>query len=73
MAKPAWPRGRALVKEEFSHGLMDVMRGYGYVPTGGSGNLLICRNHPMGRYKIIGVCIDETIANKRGEHTVAIR
>jgi hypothetical protein len=68
-----WPRGRALVREEFTHGITASMRDYGYVETGGSGNLLICRNHPMGRYKIIGVCIDEFIENKRGRQTVTIR
>jgi hypothetical protein len=73
VAKAPWPSGRALVRAEFSHGLMGGMRDYGYVPTGGSGNLLICRNHPMGQYKIIGVCIDEYIENKRGSHSVTIR
>jgi hypothetical protein len=43
------------------------------VETGGSGNLLICRNNLMGQYKIIGVCIDEFIENKKGGHTVTIR
>jgi len=71
--KIPWPSGRALVREEFTHGITDSMRDYGYVETGGSGNLLICRNHPMGQYKIIGVCIDEFIENKRGRHTVTIR
>lgn len=68
-----WPGGRALVPEEFSHDIMDMMREYGYVETGGSGNLLICRNHPMDQYKIIGVCIDEFIPIKKGRHTVTIR
>jgi hypothetical protein len=49
------------------------MRDYGYVPTGGSGNLLICRKRPMAQYKIIGVCIDESIKNKKGERVVTIR
>lgn len=71
--KLPWPRGRALVREEFTHDLMDMTRDYGYVETGGSGNLLICRNHPLGQYKIIGVCIDEFISNKKGEGTVIIR
>jgi Heterokaryon incompatibility protein (HET) len=73
VAKRPWPRGRALVKEEFRHGFWDGLRDYGFVPTGGSGNLLICRNHPMGKYKIIGVCIDEQIDNKKGERSVTIR
>ncbi|KAG4410984.1 hypothetical protein IFR04_015881 [Cadophora malorum] len=68
-----WPSGRALVREEFTHGLADSMRDYGYVQTGGSGNLLICRNRPLGQYKIIGVCVDEWLENKGGEHTVTIR
>ncbi|TVY78330.1 hypothetical protein LSUE1_G006695 [Lachnellula suecica] len=71
--KLPWPSGRALVREEFNHGITDSMRDYGYVETGGSGNLLICRNNPLGQYKIIGVCIDEFIENKGGRHTVTIR
>lgn len=67
------PSGRALVKEEFTHDMTDMMRDYGYVNTWGSGNLLICRNHPMGPYKIVGVCIDKSIANKKGEGLVTIR
>lgn len=62
---PIWPSGRALVSEEFSHGLMDQMRNYGYVDTGGSGNLLICRNHLADPYKIIGACIDRTFEPKK--------
>ncbi|KAH8803356.1 heterokaryon incompatibility protein-domain-containing protein [Xylogone sp. PMI_703] len=71
--KLPWPSGRALVKEEFTHDFTDTMRDYGYVETGGCGNLLICRNHVISQYKIIGVCIDESIPNKKGEHTVTIR
>lgn len=71
--KLPWPMGRALVREEFTHGIADSMRDYGYVETGGSGNLLICRNQPMGRYKIIGVCIDEWIENKKGRNRVTIQ
>ncbi|KAF1924437.1 uncharacterized protein M421DRAFT_72285 [Didymella exigua CBS 183.55] len=62
---PDFPRGRALVSEEFSHGLMDQMRNYGYVDTGGSGNLLICRNHLADPYKIIGACIDKKFEAKK--------
>jgi hypothetical protein len=68
-----WPWGRALVKEEFSHGFTDQMRDYGYVETGGSGNLLISRNHVIDQYKIIGVCIDEYIQNEKGRKPVTIR
>ena len=68
-----WPIGRALVREEFTHSLTDVARDYGYVQTGGSGNLLICRNHPLDQYKIIGVCIDEYIPTKKTSNTVVIR
>ncbi|KEF51132.1 uncharacterized protein A1O9_12746 [Exophiala aquamarina CBS 119918] len=68
-----WPSGRALVREEFSHGITDGMRNYGYVGTGGSGNLLICRNNPIGQYKIIGVCIDDYIPFKKDEGKVNIR
>ena len=67
------PRGRALVAERFNHGLRDMTRDYGYVETGGSGNLLICRNHPLDQYRIIGVCIDEVIENKSGKREVTIR
>ncbi|KAF7556000.1 hypothetical protein G7Z17_g1730 [Cylindrodendrum hubeiense] len=69
----ALPSGRALVKEEFTHDAMDMMRDYGFVNTGGSGNLLICRKHPMDPYKIVGVCIDKSIPNKKGEGMVTIR
>ncbi|RDW81559.1 uncharacterized protein DSM5745_05116 [Aspergillus mulundensis] len=81
----AWPRGRAIVRDDFSHAAPDVMRDYGYiqtggyvqedgfVQTGGSGNLLICRNHPVGDYRIVGVCIDNFMANKKGEKKVVIR
>ncbi|KAK4118216.1 hypothetical protein N657DRAFT_651518 [Parathielavia appendiculata] len=83
--KMPWPRGRAIVKEEFRHGLGDVMRDYGYIrmggyvredgyqQVGGSGNLLICRGHPADDYRIIGVCVDEYIENKKGERSVVVR
>jgi hypothetical protein len=71
--KLPWPRCRAMVREEFTHGISDSMRDYGYVDTGGSGNLLICRNNPVGHYKIIGVCIDNRMENKKGEQAVTIR
>jgi hypothetical protein len=71
--RPQWPTGRALVREEFRHDIADMIRDYGYVETGGSGNLLICRSHPMDQYKVVGVCIDEFIANKKGRPTVTIR
>ncbi|USP80495.1 HET domain containing protein [Curvularia clavata] len=71
--KTSWPCGRALVREEFAHGVMDQMRDYGYIETGGSGNLLISRNHLMDQYKIIGVCIDEYIQNEKGRKGVKIR
>ncbi|KAI9778504.1 MAG: hypothetical protein M1839_008034 [Geoglossum umbratile] len=71
--KVPWPRGRALVGEEFSHSFTDKLRNYGYVPTGGSGNLLIYRSHPVDDYKIIGVCIDDYLPNKKGSQTVTIK
>jgi len=71
--KAPWPWGRALVRDEFTHDMTDMMRDYGYVETGGSGNLLICRNHALDQYKIIGVCIDEFIPNKSGRRAVNIR
>jgi hypothetical protein len=71
--KLPWPVGRAMVREEFAHGITDAMRDYGYVDPAGSGNLFICRNGVMGPYKIIGVCIDSWMNNKGGERTVTIR
>jgi Heterokaryon incompatibility protein (HET) len=74
--KLPWPVGRALVREGFSpasKGLKGLMKDYGYVETGGSGNLLICRRNRADYYKIIGVCIDEYIKNKGGLHSVTIR
>lgn len=78
--KEEFPKGRALVREEFTHGITDGFRDYGYVPTGdeygddtGSGNLLIYRKHPLGNYKIIGVCIDNWIQHKKGRSLVTIQ
>lgn len=71
--RTAWPWGRALVREEFAHGIMAQMRDYGYIETGGSGNLLISRDHVMDRYKIIGVCIDEYMHSEKGRNSVTIR
>lgn len=67
VSKLTWPSGRALIREEFTHDMTDMMRDYGYVETGGSGNLLICRTHVLDQYKIIGVCIDETIPSEKGD------
>ena len=78
------PRGRALVSDDFTH---KITRDYGYIDftntrelgndeekeIRGPGNLLICRNHPLGQYKIVGVCIDNSIENKGGENPVTIR
>jgi hypothetical protein len=72
--KYAWPVGRALVRDEFQHGIMDTaLRDYGYVKTGGAGNLLIMRNSPIGDWKIVGVCIDEDLEAKKGVNSVNIR
>lgn len=71
--KLEWPRGRALVREEFTHKFANMMRDYAYVRTRGSGNLLVCRNHVFNDYQIIGICIDEIIKNKKGEKQVTIR
>ena len=71
--KLPWPSGRALVRSEFQHELTDMMRDYGYVQTGGSGNLLICRNNLIDQYRIIGVCIDKYMNNKGGDRTVNVR
>ena len=72
-SKLPWPTGRALVRDEFTHNLTDMARDYGYVETGGSGNLLICRNHPMDQYRILGVCIDGYIQSKKGYDNVTLR
>jgi len=74
--KRQWPYGRALVREEFTHGMTDVARDYGYVPTGGSGNLLLCRKNIIDQYRIIGVCIDSWIQPEKpgqGGRDVRIR
>jgi hypothetical protein len=71
--KAPWPCGRALIRAEFKHDMTDMMRDYGYVKTGGNGNLLVCRNNPLDQYRIIGVCIDEHIANKNGSKAVTLR
>jgi len=78
--KADFPQGRALVRKEFTHGIMDGMRDYGYVPTGdeyeqnrSSGNLLISRKHRLGDYKIVGVCIDDWIQHKKGWSSVTIQ
>ena len=78
------PQGRALVREEFTHGIADAMRDYAYVDltvktmrdmdvVRGPGNLFLCRNHVVAPYRIIGVCIDNEIANKGGRSEVTIR
>ncbi|KAI0520971.1 heterokaryon incompatibility protein-domain-containing protein [Xylaria bambusicola] len=63
LVQTAPPTGRALIKSDFTHGMMNVLRNYGYVETR-SGNLLIYRDHPLARYKITGVCIDAKIQRK---------
>jgi len=37
------------------------------------GNVLICRNHPMSPYRIVGACVDGEIANRKGRDVVTIR
>ena len=73
LPKRQWPCGRALIRQEFTHDMTNMMREYGYVPTGGSGNLLISRNHPLDQYKIVGVCIDEFIQHKNAGKSVTIQ
>lgn len=87
LSKLPAPRGRALVRDDFTHNITDSMRDYGYVDftnratadfddkdeIRGPGNLLLCRNRPLGQYKIIGVCIDNWIENKGGQNNVTIR
>ncbi|KAI1178963.1 heterokaryon incompatibility protein-domain-containing protein [Nemania sp. FL0916] len=71
----ASPQGRALLSSDFTHGFMHMFRNYGYVRTE-AGHLLICRNHPLDRYKIKGVCIDQYMATKNaaiGEQSVTIK
>ncbi|KAI3330666.1 heterokaryon incompatibility protein-domain-containing protein [Ustulina deusta] len=60
------PTGRALIKSDFTHNILHMLRNYGYVETWG-GNLLIYRDHPLGKYKIRGVCIDKKIQRKKEE------
>ena len=71
--KVQWPTGRALVREDFKHDFADMARDYGCVNTDGSGNLLICRNHPIDPYRIVGVCIDEYIPSNKGKRVVTIK
>lgn len=66
------PSGRALVREDFTHAAMDIMKDYGYVHTGGSGNLLLSRKHRLDAYKVVGVCIDEYVPHKNKEQPVTI-
>lgn len=59
MQRLPWPRGRAMVRDDFMHSSGMI---YGYVKTGGSGNLLIAKTHRFtSGYRIIGVCIDEDL------------
>ncbi|GAP84468.1 putative heterokaryon incompatibility protein OR [Rosellinia necatrix] len=68
------PRGRALVRSDFTHGLQHLFRNYGCVDTG-AGNLLICRSYPLASYRIRGVCVDGYIQEKpgRGQRDVIIK
>ncbi|CEJ90867.1 hypothetical protein VHEMI06620 [[Torrubiella] hemipterigena] len=68
-----WPIGRALVNEMFAHGSMNMLREYGYIKTGGLGNLLILRNGLRGPYKIAGVCIEEDIFHTKEDDQIAIK
>ncbi|KAK5651434.1 hypothetical protein OQA88_12522 [Cercophora sp. LCS_1] len=69
-----WPKARALVREDFRHDFTDMARDYGYVETG-AGNLLICRNHPVDKYRVVGVCIDgpERVRSRKGTRSVTLR
>lgn len=69
-AKLQWPTGRVLVPQDFRHGMTAILRNYGYVKTGGSGNLLIFRNHPLAYYKVAGVCIDDNIPSKKSQQVL---
>jgi hypothetical protein len=64
------PQSRALVRDDFDYSMMGS---FGYVETHGAGNPLIYRNHPMDKYKMIGVCINGHIENKKGRQDVDIR
>ncbi|EWG38298.1 hypothetical protein FVEG_01555 [Fusarium verticillioides 7600] len=66
------PSGRVLVREDFTHAALDIMKDYGYVRTGGSGNLLLSRKHRLDPYKVVGVCIDEYIPYKNENQPVKI-
>ncbi|KAK0745833.1 heterokaryon incompatibility protein-domain-containing protein [Schizothecium vesticola] len=68
-----WPRGRAIVRDDFKHSSVDILKDYGFVATGGSGNLLICRSNPVEDYRIVGVCIDENMESRIESKSVAIR
>ncbi|KAI0427782.1 heterokaryon incompatibility protein-domain-containing protein [Xylaria sp. FL1042] len=64
LAQSSAPTGRALIKSDFTHNITHMLRNYGYVETRG-GNLLIYRDHPLGKYNITGVCIDRKIQRKK--------
>ncbi|KAF3915103.1 hypothetical protein ABW20_dc0100284 [Dactylellina cionopaga] len=68
--KTPFPKGRALIPESYKH---SMLRDYGYVPIPGAGNLLIFRGNPLGDYKVIGVCIDDTIISKKSLGSVTIK
>ncbi|KAI0803780.1 heterokaryon incompatibility protein-domain-containing protein [Xylaria sp. FL0064] len=64
LAQSSAPTGRALIKSDFTHNILHMLRNYGYVVTRG-GNLLIYQDHPLAKYKITGVCIDRTFQRKK--------
>jgi hypothetical protein len=66
-----WPKSRALLRQDVHENLPRIICTYGYVKTEGSGNFLICKEgfYP---YKIIGACIDESMASLSREHKVTI-
>ncbi|KAF2748416.1 hypothetical protein M011DRAFT_348347 [Sporormia fimetaria CBS 119925] len=68
-----WPSGRALVREEFTHDLVGLGRDYGYVDTGGIGNLLVVRKGLLDKWRIVGVCIDGFMVCEKGVRDVVIR
>lgn len=60
-----WPAARALVRDTFRHSTgitARLAKGFGYIDSGGCGNLLISRDSVItNAYRVVGVCVDDYI------------
>lgn len=66
------PTARVLMRAGFTYEKRDFLRQYGFVDTGGCGNLLLCRKKPGDSDQVVGVCIDDEMLTRREKHTVHI-